>query len=169
MKANSKTLKFIIFLFSFLAVVMVFVFLFVIPSIKEFKHKKAEYYQQIKAQKNLSKREKELKQQFEKLEKKYNTALSAFKKDFSEEEFLALAKKYFTNVKLIPGDKKKTENGLQIYKFTADFSARTPVKFYQFIDAVNKMENVVKINFPIELEAQDRNIVLKFNMSVYKL
>ena len=169
MRADNKTLKFLIFILIFLAVVMAFVFLFVIPSIKEFKHKKAEYYQQLKAQKELSSKEKELQEELQKLQKKYAKSLESYKVPFEEKKFLNVAKKYFQNVKLTQKSAKKTESGLQIYEFTADFSAQTPVKFYQFIEAVNSMKNVVKINFPIKLEARNSNIFLTFNMSVYKL
>ena len=169
MKLDNKTLKFVIFILLFLAVVMAFVFLFVIPSIKEFKHKKAQYYQQLKAQKELSMREKELRETLQKLQTKYADALRSYKEPFNEEAFLKVAKKYFQNVKLTAKNRKTTESGLQIYEFTADFSAQTPVKFYQFIKAVNSMKNVVKVNFPIRLEARDGKIALQFNMSVYKL
>jgi len=156
-------------MFAFLVIVMAFVFLFVIPSIKEFKHKKAEYYQQLAQEKKLSQREKTLHTRLEKLNKKYAAALDAFKVPFDEKRFLEVSKKYFQNVKLIQKDVKKSESGLHIYEFTADFSAHTPVKFYQFIAAVNQMDNVVKINFPIKLEARGNDISIKFNMSVYKL
>ncbi len=169
MKADNKTLKFLIFILAFLVIVMAFVFLFVIPSIKEFKHKKAEYYQQLKEQKHLAENEKKLQEKLRQLRKEHAAALESFKEEFQEDAFLKLAKKYFKNVQLTPKDVKKTESGLQIYEFRADFSASTPVQFYRFIDAVNRMKSVIKINFPIELEAQNSNISLKFNMSVYKL
>ncbi len=169
MKVDDKTLKFIIFIFVFLVVVMVFVFLFVIPSIKEFKHKKAEYNQQMRMQKELSVKEKELQDNLQKLRTQYTKSLESYKVPFEEKKFLNLAKKYFQNVKLIQKSVKKRESGLQIYEFTADFSAQTPVKFYHFIEAVNSMKNVVKINFPIKLETRNSNISLTFNMSVYNL
>ena len=169
MKVDNKTLKFSIFILAFLSIVMVFVFVFVIPSIKEFKHKRAEYYRQMKVQKEFSSKEKFLQKELQRLQNKYAKSLALYKVPFEEKKFLGVAKKYFQNVKLTQKSVKKSESGLQIYEFTADFSAQTPVKFYQFIEAVNSMKNVVKINFPITLEARNNSIFLKFNMSVYKL
>jgi len=169
MKVNDKTLKFIIFILSFLAIVMAFVFLFVIPSIKSYKTQKTAYQYQTKKEKELSAKKAELEQALKDTEKKYENALNAFKEDFNETAFLQVAGKYFQNVKLVPQGHKTTESGLQIYQFHADFSAQTPVKFYQFIDELNRMKNVVKINFPIELLAQDKKIWLRFKMSVYRL
>ncbi|GEM_PF-2903635 len=169
MQVNDKTLKFTIFMLAFLAIVMAFVFIFVIPAVKEFKLKKAEYYVQIKEEKKLAQKEQELQKELEKLKKKYSTALEGFKQDFDEKAFLEMAKKYFQNVKLTPKETHKMESGLHIYEFQADFSALTPVKFYQFIDSLNQMKNIVKINFPVELDAKNRTIALRFNMSVYRL
>ncbi len=169
MRVNDKTLKFTIFILAFLVVVTAFVLLFVIPGIKSFKTKKAEYYQQLRTEKHLVEEEKALTAKLEKLKATNQKVLRAFQKDFNETEFLNMAHRYFTNVKLVPKRKRTTESGLQIYEFEADFNADTPVQFYRFIDTVNQMDNIVKINFPVILEAHKRIITLQFKMSVYRL
>lgn len=166
---NNKTVRFMLFVLAFMAVVMLFVFLVVIPSIKTFKTKKAEYLYQQKHKKELALQKEKLETELRSIEKKYADALSAFKNDFDEKSFLSEAGKYFQNIKLIPKSDKKSESGLQIYAFKADFDARTPVQFYKFVDALQKMDNVVKINFPVILDAKNNTIHLQFNMSVYRL
>ncbi len=168
-EANRKTIRFMLFILAFVAVVMLFVFLVVIPSIKTFKTKKAQYLQQMKMQHTLKSKKESLEQELVKIEKKYHKALEAFQKPFDEKAFLEVAKKYFQDVRLTPKDMKKTESGLQIYDFKADFDARTPIQFYRFVDELRQMQNVVKINFPIVLDAKNGVIHLQFNMSVYRL
>ncbi len=166
---SSKTVRFMLFVLAFMAVVMLFVFLVVIPSIKTFKSKKAEYLYQKQQVQTLTSQKEKLEKSLQSVEKKYVDALRAFKNDFDEKAFLSVASQYFQNVKLTPKSEKKSESGLQIYAFKADFDARTPVQFYKFVDALQKMPNVVKINFPIVLDARDNKIHLQFNMSVYRL
>ena len=169
MQVNDKTLKFMIFILTFLVVVTAFVLFFVIPGIKAFKTKKAEYYQQLRTEKRLAEEEKTLEAKLQQLKEKNAKVLHAFQKDFDEAEFLKMAHRYFKNVKLLPKRKRITESGLQTYEFEADFNADTPVQFYRFIDTINRMDNIVKINFPIILEAHNRIITIQFNMSVYRL
>lgn len=168
-QTNNKTVKLMLFLLAFLSVVMLFVFLVVIPAIKTYKTKKVLYRQTLLAEKELSQKEQELQKQLEAYKKRYRNTLDAFRHPFNEEAFLDVARKYFQNVTLTPKEEKKMESGLRLYTFEADFNARTPVKFYHFVDALQKMDNVVKINFPIEIESEGKTIRLQFNLSVYRL
>ncbi len=169
MQPDNRTLKMTIFLLAFLVIVMLFVFLFVIPSIKTYKSKRADYLQHLRLEKEIREKEALLRKKLEDVNASYATALHAFAKPFDEKAFLALASKYFSNSYLVPKSKHKSESGLQIYTFQADFDARTPVRFYQFVDALQQMGSVVKINFPIELESQGARINMRFNLSVYNL
>ncbi len=167
--SNKKTLRFIIFILAFMVVVMFFVFVFVIPSIKTYKNKKAEYSFQKRQEILLEEKQQALEKELNDLQNKYKTTLRAFANDFNENEFLALARRYFSNVNLKQMKKTKSESGLDIYEFSADFNANTPVKFYDFVEALKSIDNVIKINFPVILQATGGKIDLKFNMSVYHL
>lgn len=169
-RANSnRTVRFMLFVLAFMAVVMLFVFLVVIPSIKTYKTKKAAYLYQQKHKHALTQSREQLAQKLQSSEKKYAGALDAFRNDFDEKAFLSMARRYFQNVTLTPQSEKKSESGLQIYAFRADFDAKTPVQFYKFVDALQQMHHVVKINFPVVLDAKDQKIHLQFNLSVYRL
>lgn len=166
---NSKTLKFMIFILVFLITVMLFVFLVVIPSIKTFKSKKAHYLHQLKMEERLRSKQTTLQQEYNRTVAKYAEKLKAFEHPFDKNAFLETAGHYFNHVTLTAQGAKKSESGLQIYRFQADFDANTPLQFYHFVDALQKMESVVKINFPIEVDAQNSKIHLRFNISVYQL
>ncbi len=166
---NSKTLKFAIFIMLFLVVVMIFVFIFVIPGIKEYKTKKAQYISLKHNKVSLINQEKDLKKKLAFLKKEHIDAIKSFSNDFNQTEFLQFSKKYFENIKLTLINKQKSENGLEIYKFSADFNAKTPIRFYNFIDGLKNLKSVVKINFPIKLTSEGQSIKLIFNMSVYRL
>ncbi len=166
---NTKTLKFAIFIMSFLLIVMLFVFIFVIPGIKEYKTKKAQYISLQKNKLSLEEQKKELEKKLSFLKKENVDAIKSFSNDFNQSEFLLFSKKFFENIKLTHIKNQKTENGLEIYKFTADFNAKTPIRFYNFIDGLKNLKSVVKINFPIKLTSEGKSIKLVFNMSVYRL
>ena len=166
---RAKTVRFMLLILAFVAVIMLFVFLVVIPSIKTYKSKKAAWMVQKREKRELSAQQKRLEEELGSLRQKYARPIKAFQSDFDEEAFLALARKYFHNVRLTPKSHKKSESGLQIYDFKADFDARTPVQFYRFVEALQQMDNVVKINFPLIIDAQNSTIHLQFNMSVYRL
>ncbi len=158
-----------LFVLAFVSVVMLFVFLVVIPAIKIYKSKKVQYREAIRTEKELTVKEQNLRTELERYRIEYNSTLRAFRHHFDEDAFLQLARTYFQNVRLTPHEKKKSESGLQIYRFNADFNARTPVQFYRFVDALQKIDNIIKINFPIEITSEGKNIRLQFNMSVYSL
>jgi hypothetical protein len=168
-QTNSKTVRLMLFLLAFLSVVMLFVFLVVIPAIKTYKTKKALYRERLLTERKLSEKEQQLQKELETYKKEYSDTLEVFRHPFDETAFLEVARQYFQNVKLTPKEKKKSESGLQVYTFEADFNAQTPVKFYQFVDALQKMDSVVKINFPIEIESEGKIIRMQFNLSVYRL
>ncbi len=165
--SDNKTLRFVIFILVFMIVVMFFVFIFVIPSIKTYKSKKAEYFFQKRQEAQLREKRQTLEQELKSLQKKYKDSLGSFANDFNKSGFLTLAKRYFSNVSLKEIKKTKSESGLDIYEFHADFNADTPIKFYEFVDALKGIDNVIKINFPVVLQAVNDKIDLKFNMSVY--
>ena len=153
----------------FLLMVMLFVFVFVIPGIKQYKSKKAQYLYLQNANEKLVKVQDDLKSKLASLKKTHSAEIKSFSNDFNQTEFLLFSQKFFDNVKLTPKGQEKVENGLELYEFSADFNAKTPIRFYNFVDGLKNLKSIVKINFPIKLTSQNKAIKLIFNMSVYRL
>ncbi len=168
MANQNKILKFIIFLLIFFLIFAAFLF-FIIPKIKEYKNKKAEYEQYIQQNQTLLKEQELLHKKIEELKSKKKQIISSFENEFNEIEFINFAKEFFDEVELIKNEQMSNEYGFDVYSFEAISKMKTPIKFYQFIEKLPQYHNVVKINFPIILEAEDDILSISFQLNIYKL
>ena len=46
---------------------------------------------------------------------------------------------------------------------------KTPAKFYEFMDALQNYENIVKIDFPIKMRKDTKKIDATFGVKIYSL
>ena len=55
------------------------------------------------------------------------------------------------------------------YELNVTSMVKTPSKFYNFIDALQKYDNIVKIDFPIKMRGEGDKIHTTFNIKIYGL
>ena len=106
-------------------------------------------------------------QMLDKFNEKANLGDAADK--FDADKFAQFASKYFTNVNLSE-PKEAAKNGeISVYELTVTGSMKTPAKFYEFMDALQSYENIVKIDFPIKMRKDAEKIDATFGVKIYSL
>ncbi len=167
--SNRMTVRFMLFLLLFLVVLFILFLLLVIPGIKEFKATRAQ--SQIVGLQNqkLERKIKTAVEELQKLERNESAILQKFQYDFNKTAFLHFAANYFDRVSLTPEKETTPKEALKLYLFKASVNAKSPVKFYEFIEGLKHFQGVCKINFPITMEERAGTLNIDFRMSIYKI
>lgn len=164
---ETSIVKMMLFLFIFLVVCILLVAFLLVPNIKQYKYvkiindKNAFNLSKIKNIEAIQENE------FNEFKSQNIKIFKAMKNTFNEDKFIKMASNYFDDVKLkkLPKIDKK-ENFLR-YELKVVGDIHKPQNFYDFIDLVNKYENIIKIDFPIELTGTGPFISTSFNIKVF--
>ncbi len=159
----------LIFLMIFLIITFSFVFLLIIPNIKEHRVLQAEHKRVLlhktRVETLFSERDAEL----NKIKSENSHVISAFKHDFSTKEFIEYAQKFFSNVSLVEIAQSDYKHEFTEYELNVTSLLKTPTNFYNFLDGLNRYNNIVQADFPIHLESDKEHISSIFKIKVYDL
>ena len=93
----------------------------------------------------------------------------AYDTKFSEDNFTKFASGYFSEVKLSQISQQASEEPFFRYELNVTSNVLTPTKFYNFIDALARYDNIIRVDFPIRMRQNDGKIHTTFNIKVYGL
>ncbi len=166
---SNSTIKFLIYILLFLIFTLFLLLAFIIPSIKDYKHKKAEYEMFRVQNETLIVQEEGIKIKLKDSKEKHGEILSSFEGDFNQSNFIEFADNYFRDIDINSYDENDSIRSARFraYHFSALLKEDTPTNFYDFIDDLKNYKNIVKINFPIELVIKKEGMQIEFEMSVY--
>ena len=153
-----------VFLFLF---VLVFSFGLLIPEGKEYRLKRVELK---KAQKEYDKYKMFHDETFEKLKElqgKNRHVITAFDRVFSPERFEKQHKDHFSSLTISKIQRAKDEDGFSVYEVNTTSHISSPTNFYDFLDALNKGDWIIGVNFPIKFIRDSEMIKSSFTMKVY--
>ncbi len=156
-------------MFVFVFVVFLIVFLVLVPSIKELRNTKIQnakaYNRYSYALNQQSSKERELKKL------KYNNLkiIRAFDTKFKESEFLNFAKKFFKQVSLKRDKSRVYKRDFILYDFNTVSKIADPTVFYRFLTDINRYDNIIQADFPIQMQALKDDINTTFKLKVYRL
>lgn len=160
-------LKLLIYIVIFLAISSFMIFVFIVPNIKEYRQIEATYTSSqnalLKIQKNFETTFGELTD----IQKTNEFTLKSLNNKFNEISFMAFASKYFDNVNL--NELPKTDSNDEYYRYELNVTSamNTPSKFYNFLDDLKNYDNVVKVDFPINMKSEGNLIHTTFNIRIY--
>ena len=146
-----------------------FIFVLIIPNIKEYRVKKSEYRNEFALFEKAQKRYKEKRGELSRLKSENLKILVNFTNSFSEEKFLKYCEKFFSNVSLKKTGSKNHKKNFILYELNVSSRLSTPTNFYNFLDSLNRYENIIETDFPIELKAKNNLISATFKIKVYEL
>lgn len=94
-----------------------------------------------------------------------NKSLEQFQTNFNEKNFQLFLSQFFKNIEI---KTLKNENELYL-KHTLFVSAYmdSPKNLYDFIDALKNYDNLIKIDYPLNLKAKKEGVELSFVAKVY--
>jgi hypothetical protein len=93
--------------------------------------------------------------------------ITAFDNSFNSERFQKQHSPYFTSLKLARKKTLANEDEFAVYEVNTTSSINSPQSFYEFLDAVNKGDWIIGINFPIDFKRDHELINSSFTMRVY--
>lgn len=151
----------------FLIIVFIFTFTVLIPSGKEYRIARMQM-------KKTSYRVDLIQDEYDKVYEKLKNLkadnrhmLSAYKMIFNPERFIKKHSKYFESFSLSSLSEQSKEGEFAVYEVNTTSLIQSPKGFYDFIDAVNKSDSIISINFPIHFQRDANLIKSSFTMRVY--
>jgi len=153
-----------VFLFLF---VLVFSFGLLIPKGKEYRESRLELQKENvelrKYQNFYDKTFKTLKD----LQSKNRHIITAFDTTFNPDRFEKKYKTFFSSLHVMKVERSKDEEGFATYEVNTTSKISSPKNFYNFLDALNKADWIIGVNFPIDFKREGEMIKSSFTMKVY--
>jgi hypothetical protein len=150
-----------------LIIVIAFSFGVLIPNGKEYRLKKAEFKKESMKLRQLSDYAFDTSTNLQKLQGENRHIITAFAAPFSIERFEKQHREYFTSLKLSKLEQKENEENFAVYEVNASSKINSPKSFYKFLDALNKSDWIIAVNFPINFKRDGELIHSSFTMKVY--
>lgn len=147
--------------------VFVFSFAVLIPEGKEYRIKKSELKKENTELKQLSDFSIEKEAILQKLQSDNLHAINAFDNEFSTDRFEKQHKNFFNSLSVSKKNRAENEDGFSVYEVNTTSKISSPKSFYDFLDAVNKSDWIIGVNFPINFKRDGEIISSTFTMRVY--
>ncbi len=164
-----NVVKLLIFLLVFIVLVFFMILFVIIPNARDHKelrlvHKKA-FAHNMRIENILNDRNIELSN----LSIENRRTITSFMHDFSAENFIRYASKFFSEATLVQIDKKAHKEKFIVYELKVVTSIKSPTNFYQFLEGLSRYENVVQAGFPIHMESNESKISTVFTIKVFDI
>ncbi|WP_458699967.1 hypothetical protein ACKGJI_09085 [Sulfurospirillum sp. 1307] len=161
--------KLLVYLLVFIVIALFMILFVIVPNVKEYKasnqvYKKA-YMHKLRVENILNDRKKELKN----LQVQNKRAITSFAHKFSADNFIKYAGNFFDKVSLVEIGKKGYKKEFVQYELKVTSSLKTPTNFYNFLEGLNRYENIVQADFPIKMESNASKISSTFTIKVYDI
>ncbi|MDA7818385.1 hypothetical protein N9A28_09370 [Sulfurimonas sp.] len=147
--------------------VLIFSFGVLIPNGKDYRVKRKELQDEQKKLRQLQNFSDDTSNVLQRLQTDNRHIITAFENSFSVERFEKLHSKFFSTLKLSKIEKSENENIFSVYEVNTTSAISSPKSFYNFLEAVNKSDWIVGINFPINFKRDSETISSSFTMKVY--
>lgn len=159
--------KLLIYMLVFVVVCLVMIFAFIVPNIKEYREINLQNRSQTASVTKINQIYNTKNANLNDMKEKQRLVFKAFETKFDKANFSAFASKFFSEVRLAEVPPKDTNEKFLRYELEVTTSLQTPSKFYDFIDALAKYDNIIKVDFPINMRGQKDKIHTTFNIKVY--
>ena len=162
-------MKLLLFLMAFIVIIFSIVFLMIIPNIKEHRVLQTEHKRVLVHKTRVENLYLEKEAELSRLKIENDAVIKAFKHAFTQEEFIAYAGTFFTDVRLTQVAKSDYKKEFVEYELNVTSTLKTPTNFYSFLEGLNRYSSIVQVDFPIHLESGKDAITSTFKLKVYDL
>jgi hypothetical protein len=160
-----------IYLLTISLVLLIFVILFsfttLIPAGKEYRIQKSQLKKELKELRKYQDFSDETFEILKNLQSENRHIITAFDTIFDVNRFQKQHKSYFTSFNISKIEPITPEEGFAVYEVNTTSQISSPGSFYDFLDAVNKSDWIIDINFPIDFKREGELIKSSFTMKVY--
>jgi len=147
--------------------VLLFSFLVLVPTGKEYRIKRTSVKKQDLELRQLKSFSFDVEQKLQKLKADNRHIITAFDTKFNKQRFQKQYKTHFTSLELLRQDQLENEQGFTTYEVNTTSHISSPQSFYNFLDAINKSDWIISVNFPINFQREEQEIKSSFSMKVY--
>lgn len=147
--------------------VLLFSFLVLIPEGKEYREKRVELKKERKLLREYRSFHDETLELLKKLQSDNRAVITAFDTSFKKVKFEKKHRPYFSSLNISKLPSLSKEGEFSVYEVNTTSRISSPKSFYEFLDAVNKSDWIVGINFPINFVRDGELIKSSFSMKVY--
>jgi len=147
--------------------VLLFSFLVLIPEGQEYRMKRLEWKKTLLQHDEYQSYHDEVFAELKNAQHENKNTINGLKTPFDASRFEKEYKSYFTSLMLSPLHQASDENNFSVYEVNTTSKISTPKHFYQFLDAVNKSDWIIGVNFPITFVKDGEMIRSSFTMKVY--
>jgi len=152
---------------SLLLFVLVFSFVALIPEGKSYRIKKTELKKENLELKQLLDFYIEKEVMLQKLQDDNLHAIKAFESEFNADRFIKQHRSFFSSLTVSKSSVLEDEDGFSVYEVNTTSEISSPKSFYNFLEAVNKSDWIIAVNFPINFKREGEMISSSFTMKVY--
>lgn len=147
--------------------VLIFSFLILIPEGKNYRQNKAELKKESTELKKYQNFHDETLETFKQLQSDNRHIITALDTAFNPQRFEKIHKDFFSSLVISEQKQISDEDEFYIYEVNTTSHINSPQSFYNFLDAVNKSDWVIGVNFPINFKRDGNLIKSSFTMKVY--
>jgi len=147
--------------------VLVFSFAVLIPEGKNYRIKRTELKKMNIELRQLERYSDETRDILKKLQSDNRHIVTAFETVFDPDRFEKQYKSYFISLKLTKKAKIGIEDGFTVYEVNTTSHISSPKSFYDFLDAINKSDWIIGVNFPINFKRDGDILSSSFTMKAY--
>lgn len=161
---------YLLFLSVFLLLfVVIFAFALLIPEGKEYRNKRALLKKENVELRKYENFRDDVLEQLTELKSENRNVIAAFDRSFDGKRFEKMHKSYFNSLSVEKKVQVTNENKFDIYEVNTTSQINSPTSFYDFLDAINKSDWILSVNFPIHFKREAEMIRSSFTMKVYTI
>lgn len=150
-----------------LVFVLLFSFAVLIPEGQTYRKQRTELKKETLELEKYQEFNDEILERLKKVQSQHRHITTAFRAPFVPQRFEKLHKKYFETLVLSPQMKIEGEGEFSVYEVNTTSKINSPTVFYEFLDAINKSDWIVGVNFPINFKREGDMIRSSFTIKVY--
>ncbi len=169
MKINISRPNIYLLVFSTLLLIIVLIFSFavLIPHGKDYREQRSELRKENKELRKYQDFSDDTEEFLQKLRSDNRHIIKAFDTSFTTQRFEKVHQAYFLSLSVVKSLKMADEDEFSVYDVNTSSEINSPKTFYDFLDALNKSDWIVKVNFPIHFKRDGELIKSSFTMKVY--
>jgi hypothetical protein len=165
---SRQNLYLLILSLGLLVFVLLFSFKVLIPQGKEYREQRIaleKEHKELEAYQNFHDETFEV---LKKLQADNRHIIKALETKFDPERFEKQHLEFFNSLTLSEMKQASQDEEFVLYEVNTSSKISSPTSFYQFLEAVNKSDWIIGVNFPIHFKRENEMIRSSFTMQVYK-
>jgi len=151
----------------FLIFVLLFSFAVLIPEGKEYRKDRVEFKKESKELRRYQNFHDDVQARLKELQSENRNIITAFDASFDPYRFQKQHRDYFSALTLSKLLQVSNDNEFIAYEVNTTSEISSPKSFYDFLDAVNKSDWIISVEFPINFKRDGEMIKSSFTMKVF--